>query len=191
MQAPAQVSLETPAGTDQEQAQPRTPANPGSGHGRPVLCGGKGPWRWGARQTVIPSSRASPWAAASPEGRWCQPRSCPSASRREARLRCGLVPAPRLLLSQPGFVRVPAAGQPLNPRCLCQARELPALTRVPALPPHPPPGGTASPCCLRWELGSAPPAAAPRHRGAPSKGISGRWLSFLQSLGKYYGPEWV
>lgn len=134
-QTAAQVSLETPAGADQGQAQPEPPAKSGCGHGRPALCGGKGPRRWGARRGPVPS----------PEERRCRPgpgRSAPAGQR--SRRRC---PVP----SRPGWAQVPSWGSPAAPAGRRRPpRQRPALTRCP-LPVFPvaplraPSAGSAAP----------------------------------------------
>lgn len=86
-QTAAQVSLETPAGADQGQAQPEPPAKSGSGHGRPALCGEKGSRRWDARRGPVPSR---------PEERRCQPG--PAAPRQKRPGGAALSPP----LSRPG-----------------------------------------------------------------------------------------
>lgn len=84
-----------------------------------------------------------PGAAVVTEGRRCQPRSGPAASRREASQ--GLVPAPRgnaplPLLSQPGFAQVPASEEPRSPGRPYQAPPAPVGAPSPdpsaRFPPH-------------------------------------------------------
>lgn len=159
-QTAAQVSLETPAGADQGQAQPGTPAKSGSGHGRPVLCGGKRPWRWGPRRMVFPSP-PTPSLPSRPPG--CDVSSAPAPPHPSATgwslLRGEALP------SRPcparGVLRYLSQGSPAAPP--------PAPERVPS----PYPGVRSPPQPARWRrtarlplLGSAAP---PEQRGSEQR----------------------
>lgn len=121
-QTAAQVSLETPAGADQGQAQPEPPAKSGSGHGRPALCGGKGAEAMGrsALGEAVPA----------------RPRRAPAEAPRRGSALPAAVAA--------GLCSGAVAGQPHRPR------QRTALTRCP-LPVSPvaplraPSAGSAAP----------------------------------------------
>lgn len=157
-QTAAQVSLETPAGADQGQAQPDPPAKSGSAHGRPVLCGDKGLWWWGARWTVpvpAPGPRRAPRGGGVSLA-WVPPHpgeKHPSAAGWSL-LRGEAFPPPPV----PARVcsRTCRRGAPARRRL--PPWELPALTRLPA--PHP----------ARWHRTALPPRwAAPSRRGPPQR----------------------
>lgn len=176
-QTAAQVSLETPAGADQ--GQPGPPAKSGSGHGRPVLCGDKGSWRWGARRRVSP-----------------QPPGCggPRGETVSALLR------PR---RYPGEKHPSAAGRsPLRgeafPSRSCPSRgmlgylsrrlppwELPALTRVPAPGSPPPPPA-------RWHRTAPLPPLSPEQcrprRSTPQQ--RGSEQSYARTVAEFPAVPW-
>lgn len=215
-QPAARLSLETPPGAGQGQEQPGPPLKSGCGHGRPPLCGRKrGRGDGGGGGWVPPLLSSCPSGCGKPRGGeavsallWTLSGAHPGEEHPSAPggsllggeelfspLTLSLYPFPLIIpspLSQLGLAQVPGSGGHRCPPRSSQPR--PGCPLGDPVPPHvPPPSPVAPqrPALSRWAPGGAAPAAAPRGRGAPSRGVPGIGLSLLRCLGKCYGPERV